>query len=276
MDMARLEKAQTVLGWITAGFLLLCLACLADALAAGFKDEGRLFHAVPGSSVPITAILPMGASTLSEMRVHGGDADVALTPDDLFTGFWLGGTMWRGSITIGEGALPGQRTFTLEGPPVPAAPKAPPPQVYTVVVYADAQAMQEASPSFVTRLSGQNPFVVSLCLFLLALPAGAGGYLANWRLERLLTEEGKGIVYMVKQTDDGLVITFSLGTHQGLSPGMGVRILNAAGLEAGHAEVTASMSDDAVARLVSGSCAVGDMVVLASGAHATKEALANI
>ncbi|WP_243359247.1 hypothetical protein [Fundidesulfovibrio terrae] len=274
MNFSQARKAQTAFGWIAAALLLASLACLADGLAAGFKDQGRSFQAVPGDQVPVTAVLPPGASTLAEMRVLGGDASVVLVPEELYTGFWLGGTMWRGSISVDVSAAPGSRTFTLEGPPLPPGTREIPPQTYTVTVYADPLAMRRASPSFLTRFTGLNPFTSSLCLFLLALPAGAAGFLASRRMEQLLTLEGKGVVYRTKETEDGLVIAFSLGSRQGLAPGMAVRILDSAGRATGEASVTASMPEDATARLLSGSCDVGDMVVLSSGATAQDEAAA--
>jgi hypothetical protein len=265
MNFSQVRTAQTAFGWITAALLLASLACLADGLAAGFRDQGKAYQALPGDKVPITAVLPPGASALSEMRVLGGDDTVTLTPEELFTGFWLGGTMWRGTIAVGPSAAPGPRTFVLEGPPLLPGSREIPPQAYTVTVYEGSQALQDASPFLLTRETGLNPFTASLVLFLLALPPGVAGFLASRRLEQLLTLEGKGVVYRVKETEEGLVIAFSLGSRQGLAPGAAVSIIDAAGRTAGVATVTASMPLDATARLVSGSCDLGNMVVLSSG-----------
>ena len=256
---------RKVLGWITAVLLFTSLACLADALASGFKGEGREFQATPGATLPVTSYLPPGATAIEEIRILGADETVRLVPESLFTGFWLGGSMWRGSIVVAPNATPGARTITIEGPPLRKPAKPTDPISFLVTVHEDGPAMQRASHSFITRKMGYSPFAVSLFCFLLALPGAGTGFLLSRRIEKLLTREGKALIYMVKKTEEGSVISFSLGSKQGLSPGMTVSLYDPNGQAIGEAQVTASMSEDATARIVSGSCEIGDMVILPSG-----------
>jgi hypothetical protein len=265
MDISLSIGIRKILGWITAVLLFATLACLADALASGFKGDGREFQATPGATLPITSYLPPGAVTIEEIRILGSDEAVRLVPESLFSGFWLGGSMWRGSIVVAPNAPTGARTITIEGPPLLKPAKPTPPISFVITVHDDALAMQRASHSFVTRKLGFNPFAVSLACFLLALPSGGISFLLSRRIEKLLTLEGKAIVYMVKKTEEGSVIAFSLGSRQGLSPGMTVRLYDTAGQAIGEAQVTESMPEDAKARIVSGSCEIGDMVILPSG-----------
>jgi hypothetical protein len=265
MNISLAHGIRKVLGWITAVLLFASLACLADALASGFKGEGREFQATPGVTLPVTSYLPPGATTIEEIRIQGNEETVRLVPESLFTGFWLGGSMWRGSIVVDPNATPGARTIVIEGPPLEKPTKPTPPIAFLITVHENALAMQHASHSFITRKLGFNPFAASLFCFLLALPGAGGGFLLSRRIEKLLTLEGKALIYMLKKTEEGSVIAFSLGSRQGLSPGMTVRIYDTAGQAIGEAQVTASMSEDATARIVSGSCEIGDMVILPSG-----------
>lgn len=264
MDISRTRRARRILGWITSILLFTALVCLADALREGFADSGREFQAAPGETLSFTSPLPPGASTLEEMKISGGDSDVVLKPEGLYTGFWLGGTMWKGSIAVTGKAGPGERVFTLEGPALDRPATGPVNIVLRVAVHPDALAKQQASASFITRHFGFPPYLAALAAMGLALIPGVAGFLASRRVERLLTLDGKGIVYMMKRTGEGPVIGFSLGSRQGLAPGMTVRLFDRAGRGVGEARISASLPDDATAVVVSGSCDIGDMVVLPS------------
>ncbi|MFZ5426058.1 MAG: hypothetical protein ACOZEN_03725 [Thermodesulfobacteriota bacterium] len=264
MDISRTRQARNILGWITSLLLFAAIACLADALREGFMDGGSEYKAVPGETVSFTSPLPPGAGSLEEMKITGGDADVALKPEGLYTGFWLGGTMWKGSIAVTGGAASGERVFTLEGPPLEHSGKGPAGIVIRVTVYKDALAKQKASASMITRVFGVRPYMVSLAALGLAIIPGVAGFAASRRVERLLTLDGKGVVYMMKRTGDDAVIGFSLGSRQGLAPGMTVPLFDRQGRGIGFARVTESLPSDATAVMVSGSCEIGDMVVLTS------------
>lgn len=264
MDISRTRQARKFLGWITSLLLFAAIACLADALREGFMDGGREYKTVPGETVSFTSPLPPGAASLEEVKITGGDAHVAVRPEGLYTGFWLGGTMWKGSIAVTDGAAPGERLFTLEGPPLDNPGKEPAGIVMRVTVYQNALAKQKASASLITREFGVRPYMASLAALGLAIIPGVAGFAASRRVERLLTLDGKGVVYMMKKTGDDAVIGFSLGSRQGLAPGMTVPLFDRQGRGIGLAKVTASLPSDATAVMVSGSCEIGDMVVLAS------------
>jgi hypothetical protein len=265
MNILQAQHLRQLTGWLTAALLFTALACLADALAAGFKGETRILQGVPGSKLPINAPLPAGAQSISEIRVLGGDDRVTLIPDEVFTGFWLGGTMWRGNVVVSPDARPGTWVLTLEGPPLAEKPKGMLPVIFTVTVHEDALAQQKASASIITRYTGYEPFAVSALLAGLAIPGGLAGFLLSRRIEQLLTLEGKAIVYMVKKSEEGTLIGFSLGLEHGLSKGMSVRFQKADGSETGYGRVVASQPQDSTVLLLSGTCAMGDMAVLSSG-----------
>lgn len=265
MDITQTGRIRKILGLIASILLFTTLACLADALREGFMDAGREFQAIPGETILLTSPLPPGATTIEEMRVTGGDQDVVLKPEGLYTGFWLGGTMWKGVITVGPGAMAGDRIFVLEGPPGERPARGPANLSIMVTVHADAMAKRMASPSFIMRTFGIQPYSATLIALALAVPFGLAGFFASWRVERLLTLEGKGLVYMVKESEEGPLIGFSMGSKQGLSPGMTVGLIDKAGRGLGEARVKSSLDSDATAVVVSGSCALGDMVVLQPG-----------
>jgi hypothetical protein len=262
MNISQAQGLRQLIGWLTAALLFTALACLADALAAGFKGETRILQGIPGSKLPINALMPAGAETITDIRVLGGDDRITLVPEEVFTGFWLGGTMWRGSVSVSPDARPGTWTLTLEGPPLAEKPKGMLPIIFTVTVHEDAMAQQKAAASFIMRHSGYEPFVVSALLAGLAIPGGLAGFMLSRRIEQLLTLEGKATVYMVKKSEEGTRATFSLGSENGIAPGMDVRFVNQAGQQTGEGQVVESQLTDSTATITSGSCVMGDLAVL--------------
>ncbi|WP_243313554.1 hypothetical protein [Fundidesulfovibrio agrisoli] len=265
MNISECQNVRRLSGWIASALLFAALACLADGLAAGFKGEQRDLQGLPGTTLPVTAPLPQGAATISDINVQGGDDLVILTPQSEFSGFWLGGTMWRGTVLIAVDAAPGKRIFTLTGPGADPLAPAPKPLVIAVTVHANAKAMRNASPSFVMRAVGVHPFSASVAMLLLAVPFGVAGYLANRTFERILAQNGQAVVYLAKKDENGMVIAFSMGTRHGLRNGMHVPIFDGNGSQAGEALVDGCQTEDCTARMVSGECKPGYMVELPSG-----------
>ncbi|WP_243367529.1 hypothetical protein [Fundidesulfovibrio soli] len=265
MNISDCQNVRRFSGWIASALLFAALACLADGLAAGFKGEQRDLQGLPGSTQPVTAPLPQGAATIRDIIVQGGDGQVSLTPQSEFSGFWLGGTMWRGDVLIAEDAPPGKTIFTLTGPSTDPLAPAPKPLIIAVTVHANADAMRSASPSFVTRATGVHPFSASVAMLLLALPFGVAGYLANRTFERILAQNGQAVVYLAKKDENGMVIAFSMGTRHGLRTGVHVPVFDERGIQTGEALVDGCQSDDCTARMVTGACKPGYMVELPSG-----------
>jgi hypothetical protein len=264
MSIPALIRQRKLAGVAAAVLLFSALGCLADGLVAGFKGEAYNIQGVPGSVHPLTSNLPPGAATLEEMRaVSEGEEGVTLTPKTLFTGFWLGGTMWNGEIAIAPNAAPGRRIITLHGPPLPEGSRKYPLPTIQVTVHESPEALRKASASFITRHLGVNPFSASVFLVVLALPPGILGFFLSRRIEGAMAVQGKGFIYMVKQTEDGQLIAFSMGSDQGLVPGEPVRLENVSGQPLGVARVIATLSGDCTAKIVSGQCEVGDMAVRA-------------
>lgn len=265
MDITQLRRIRKILGLISSALLFTTLACLADSLREGFMDAGREFQAAPGETILLTSPLPPGAAAIEDMRISGGDPTAALVADGLYTGFWLGGAMWKGRLVVQPDAKPGERVFVIEGPAT-ERPKTGPANIsIKLTVFEDALAKQQASPSFITRNFGIPPYAATLGALILALPFAGAGFFVSRRVEQLLTLEGKGLVYMVKQSEEGTVIGFSLGSKQGLSPGSLVGLIDKAGQHSGQARVKACLPGDATAEVVSGSCVLGDMAVLQPG-----------
>jgi hypothetical protein len=70
-----------------------------------------------------------------------------------------------------------------------------------------------------------------------------------------MAREGPAEIYMVKKSADGFIVSFRLGTDEGVRPGMNLAVLNEDGFRVGTVEVLASTETESEA-LVSGESGV--------------------
>ena len=60
-------------------------------------------------------------------------------------------------------------------------------------------------------------------------------------------------IYKIKKSSDGLVVSFRLGTLQGVSPGMRLKVLNEDGIPVGKVAVLSSSDTESDALVTEGS-----------------------
>lgn len=257
MSVPQIMRLRRIAGLGTSLVLLAALLSLLDGLVGGLKGNVLTVETLPGQTSPVTGPLPQGASALEDVRILGEDDGVHFVFEELFTGFWLGGNMWRGTVVVDRDAAAGERLLRLEAPPLVAKPQGA--VTIKVVVYPDRKAMSQASPSYITRHFDLEPFWVCAAFFCLALSGAGASFLLAKRLEGVLAGEGKAVIYMIKQTEQGVMLAFSLGSRQGLAPDRRVRVLDRRGEPTGTAVVNACTAGDCTALLDEGSASPGAM-----------------
>jgi hypothetical protein len=70
-----------------------------------------------------------------------------------------------------------------------------------------------------------------------------------------MTKAGTTAIYMLKKSADGFIVSFRLGTDDGVRPGMNLAVLNEDGFRVGTVEVLTSTETESEA-LVSGESGV--------------------
>ena len=66
-----------------------------------------------------------------------------------------------------------------------------------------------------------------------------------------MTKDGPIEIYMIKKSADGFIVSFRLGTDQGVTPGMDMVVFNEDGFQVGNVTVLSSTEKDSEA-LVAG------------------------
>jgi hypothetical protein len=235
----RAGKAGTVV------CVLLFLAIL-DALAARFREAPNHFSVLPNEEIAVTAPLIDQADTLGDLIYKSSTGGITIRFENLQTGYWLGGSMWNGTLKIDSTILPGSYTVSVQNRKGTPNKKGP---LFYIDVYRTSAELQRYSPSFFMRFLGVPPWGAALFFFpWVVLSFGVVFYLSGVR-ERLLIQEGKAEIYRVRRVDNELEFFFSMGSEQGLRPGTTMTLIDLQGNDVGIIKIREVFEDHSTARV---------------------------
>ncbi|MHC1790690.1 hypothetical protein [Solidesulfovibrio sp.] len=261
MNERGLLRLRAVLGWIAAAFCLCAATALADSFVNSFRTGPNTFSIILGGEESLSGPLPVEAPDAASMVVSIDHPGLTFDVTTQTQGFWMGNRMWQGLLKATPEAKPGLATVILRSP---GGDTAAPVQPFFINIYPDQAALNAASNSNSVRLLGLSPMAVAAYCLIFASLAGVCVYLTTRRLEGIWTKLGKAVVYMTKKTPDGLLISFGLGTDQGLSTGATVAVHDESGLPVAMASVVRCSAADAAALVIGdGKVALGSIVSLA-------------
>jgi hypothetical protein len=222
------------LGRIGALFCFLLFLCLLDALVAGFRESPYHFSALPGGSLAVSGPLTEKTERLEELTFQSSSPEIKMEFTGLQSGYWLGGSMWTGRLTVSPRLGPGSYQFLVRtgkgytGKPAP---------LFQVALYKDQGALQRGAKSFILRLFGLRPWKAALFLVpLLLLVFGTVFYLSR-KTEDLLADQGQAEVYRIMKDETGSRIFFGLGRRNGLEPERRLILIGRQGEEIGTIKV---------------------------------------
>lgn len=257
MTEARLLQLRGLLGWLAAACCLCAGLALADGFIESFRNGPNTFSILPGGMESLSGPLPPDAADASAMVATIDHPGLSLDIITQSQGFWLGNRMWQGQVRAAADASPGTATVILRAPGETQGPV----QAFILRIFPDQAALDAAAESRIRRHFGISPLTAAAACAIAAIAVGLLVYLTSRRLEALWTRQGKAVVYMTKKTPDGLLISFGLGTDQGLSPGAPVAVHDESGLPVAMASVVRCSAADAAALVVGdGKVALGNIV----------------
>jgi hypothetical protein len=213
MDFASLYLKRKITGQVGALVLCLALALAVDGMIAGGRKDPRAFDLVPGQSLVLSDVMPRGAAKLEDLRLEANDPRLAPRFTETFSGFWLGGTMWRATLDIPSGLPLGEYALSLD---YQNGTQASPRQAFTVRVRQNAAEVRAASLSLTTRLLGVSAYGLAALMLPLALLPMAVSYVLSRKISLCLRQQGMAEVYRAMATPEGQRIYFSLPPGQAL------------------------------------------------------------
>lgn len=254
---------QRIAGLAAMTLLVAALFALADALVGGLGGNKGLIELIPGERFAISGPMPPKTEEIGEFVIEGEppDRSVRLLPQAIFSGFWLGGSMWRGVIEIDATAREGRHVVRVKDQ---FGEKQNPALVFTVQVWPDRAARNANSPSVLTRYTGRSPFVFVLLFAMCGLAAGGANFLFGHLWARQLAVHGCGEIFKLRHTDRGLEASCEFPAHATVAPDMACTLFRPTGEALGQARV-ASLLDTEVVLLIErqGIVRLGDVACLA-------------
>lgn len=231
-------------GWLAAAFCL----CVGLALADSFIDTSRtgpnMVFLLPGETARLSGPLPADVRRASDLvfAVDHPGISVAVTGQE--TRGFFGGRMWRALVSAAQEAVPETGTVIVREPGADANL---PDQAFIIRIFADQDALDDATNSRIRHLFGVSPVVMAVCCVFGAALSGVAVFMLSRRLGALRADRGKAVVFMTKKTPDGLVISFGLGADNGLEPGSSVAVHDVTGAPVAMATVVQCAPDEAAA-----------------------------
>jgi hypothetical protein len=248
MDLGQVNRCRDLASKIGAAFCVIALLALVDGLLVHFREPANLVKVLPGAVTAINGELTDEAHDLQDLTFTTDSDQFKVNFEAIHKGYFLGGDMWRGRLTVGPDIAPGEYNLAVLPKRTVSPRKAPD---FRIQVFADASRLQQSSTSVVRRWFGVSAFQVAAgCLPGILLAFGAVYWLSG-RREALLAATGQAEVYRVTRGDDGYEIRFGLGMLHGISPGARVAIYDELGQQVGTGTVEVCNQKVSVAQATS-------------------------
>ncbi|MBQ7607561.1 MAG: hypothetical protein IJU76_06280 [Desulfovibrionaceae bacterium] len=238
-----------LIGRISAVFFFLAAVALLDGVQALLRTGHDEIRMIAGESEGISGPCPFQNPVASDLVLRiPEDAPLTFELEGFFTGYLIGNGMWRGNLVAQKGAQTGVWRVTAFFRGLPEG------QRFHVSVFADREAMQESSPSFLLRF-GCEPFFAATLLFLAGLFFATVTFVLGRRNTVLLRDLGFSEIFRAQIKGDSVSLWCSA---EGASVRVGEQslVLDAEGHTLAHARVIRSEKN--VFTLVSDNLTVTD------------------
>jgi hypothetical protein len=229
-----------------AGALLFCLflISLADGGVAYLRQPFNGFSVIPGDSVMLTGPMAPGVYAVEGMNFETSSPLVLISIDEVISGFWMGGKMWRGTIVLSPEIAPGSYSVSVFGKEDGKRVRA---NSFKFIVYKDRETRIASSKSIIQRYSGVSPLVPAGFFLLMGLLASACLYLISGKEDRLRASRGEAEVFLVKTGERGDLIYFGLGRIHGVDIGHELLVMDSTGRSVDRIRVESVSDTDAAA-----------------------------
>jgi len=234
-------------GRVGAVFCVLIAIVLVDSLISRFIYEFNVFYTRVDGQYDLTGVMPEKSEKMTDLVAETDSPEVVLEFSEVFSGFWLGNTMWRGKVRVSEKALPGEYVIKVRDV---GDMKVNPALVFLAKVYPDAQSLRKSHGPYLERYYGISAGWAASILFPGLAVIMIFNFIVSSLLEKALADTGQAEVYMIKRVPEGIQIAFSLEKKQGLKPGEQLDILNLQGSAVGEAQVLTPGESDSIATAV--------------------------
>ncbi|WP_310600025.1 hypothetical protein [Desulfobulbus sp.] len=225
---ARYVLWQKRTGVLAMVLLVGAMLALTDALVGGFGGSRGIVELIPDTRYQISGPMPPRTDAIKDFVIEGQpqDGSIRLSPETVFTGYWLGGSMWRGHIVIAPEAREGDYVIIVKDR---FGEKQNPSLVFHVRIWPDQETLAAHSASFLTRKTGLSPYLFAVALAIGGLLSTGANFLFGRLWARHLKLHNCGEIYKLRRTGQKTEITSELPCGDLLRPGMEGAVYRATG-----------------------------------------------
>lgn len=226
MDVKQVSAWSKWTGRIGTLVSILLLMAVLDGLVSRFRTPLDHFSSLPGSRKAVSGPLPEKSEHPGELTYRSNSKDIQVVFEAVQTGFWLGGYLWSGTLSLGPGIEPGGYLLTVQSKKGQGERSA---SLFHIEAYRDLTSLQKDSKSFFLRTLGISPWRAALFFIPFIMATFGVVFFLSYKIEILLAEQGEAEVYRIRKEQDGFEIFFGLGSKQGIRPGTGLTLINKQG-----------------------------------------------
>lgn len=242
VDFVQASKMRKLAGMAAAVFLFLFMTATLESCVARIRQPVNVLHVLPGASMKINGPLEKKFK-VEDLTYVSSSNFIQLSINEIYSGFWFGGTEWSGTLTVSHHIEPGEYRLTVF-PKVQESQK--PPLFFQIFVHRDQLSLRQSSTSMIQRYIGiPSWWVISFFFFLTGLALLTVFHLSK-KVERLMAKEGEAEVFWMRTGLVGYEIAFGLGTKHGVKIGDRLPLYNEEGRPAGTVEVQKVSETDSI------------------------------
>lgn len=239
-----INRIRMFAGRVAAVCCAVLILSALDGLVAQFREPPDEVRLIVGSSTRINGSAPETVKTTDDLETSSSSDRLQIAMEGIYSGFWLGGRMWRGQISASDMIEAGEYKVSVRVKKEPVGKVV---GAYRVVIFPDLQSLKKNSLSFIERHLGVSSwlvFVISLVMTPLALGLV---YFAAQRREELLARLGRADIYHIAIHDYGYEVAFALGRKHGIQEGKVLELLDENGIMIGTVTVKEVFEKDSKA-----------------------------
>ncbi len=244
MNLQRLMAFRKLARRMGAVFFILVFVSLLDACVAKLREPIHVYNTLADRKISVDGAVDPKITNVGDLVYTSLSEQISLSIHEIKAGYWLGGTMWIGEVTVGSGTAPGEYNISVFGKNETDIKKR---FVFRVIVHQDAASLRKSHRSVIHRNIGLAPWWFPLfCLPLGGLTMGAL-FLASKKIEEMLAAEGKSEIFRIVRGTSVQEVAFGLGSRHGMQEGMRLSLMNVDGSHKGTVEVQKVFEGDSLA-----------------------------
>ncbi len=235
-------RKRALLGKLGLLFIIMMAVSFLDGCVNRLLHPMNLVNILPGQSINVNAPLEKKVSDVKDLSYTSTSDMVKLQFDSIYSGFWVGGTEWRGVLTVDSNIKPGEYKLTINI----KGSDSKKPFVFIVRVHENMTDLNKSSMSLITRATGISPWIVFGSSILLIVMVIIIMLKLSNKIEFILLQNGQAEVFFVRKNEFVTEIAFGLGKKNNIKPGDVLNIYTEKGTPVGKVIVQKSTEENSI------------------------------